>query len=403
MDLELYLRQLEELVNIDSGSKNAAGINRVADRLEQWYLELGWHVKPYFLGEETGRLLLITNRPDADHYDVMFVGHMDTVFPDGTAAKRPFRIEGDNYYGPGVGDMKNGDLAMYHVAANLLERELKGLSIAMVYNPDEEIGSRYSRDTLDMLGSRADYIFVMESAGHNGVRHCIGRKGSLTYEIEFHGKAAHSGYMFEVENASAVLEMGHYIVELMGLASREKDTTVNVGIAQGGTARNVVAEYAKIDVEMRFKSDSERLRLKKAVAEMINGAPFVEGVKAVIVSERECPPMERTDAAVRYAEHLRGLAKELGIPFEEKDRGGLSDGNHLSRCGHAIVLDGMGPHGALDHSDKEYGYIGSVEPCVRLLIRALEDMMERKLQAGRMPDAKTGCNDTLICAADERG
>ena len=119
MDLELYLKQLEELVNIDSGSHNAAGINLVADKLEEWYRELGWHVKTMDLGEKTGRMLLITNRPEATHYDVMFVGHMDTVFPDGTAAARPFRIEGDNYYGPGVGDMKNGDVAMYHIAANL--------------------------------------------------------------------------------------------------------------------------------------------------------------------------------------------------------------------------------------------------------------------------------------------
>ena len=208
MDLDLYLRQLEELVNIDSGSKNADGINQVADRLQRWYEELGWNVESIHVGEETGRVLLITNHP-SDHYDVMFVGHMDTVFPDGTAVERPFRIEGDNCYGPGVGDMKNGDVAMYHVAANLPKEALDRLNIAMVYNPDEEIGSRYSRDTLDAIGARADYIFVMESAGQNGTRHCFARKGSLGYEIEFHGKAAHSGFMFEVENASAVLEMGN--------------------------------------------------------------------------------------------------------------------------------------------------------------------------------------------------
>lgn len=373
MDLDLYLRQLEELVNIDSGSKNAAGINQVADRLEAWYRELGWNIESVSLGEETGRMLLITNRP-ADHYDVMFVGHMDTVFPDGTAKERPFRIEGDNYYGPGVGDMKNGDVAMYHVAANFPEEMSEKLNIAMVYNPDEEIGSIYSREVMDRIGSKADYIFVMESAGQNGTRHCFARKGSLGYEIEFHGKAAHSGFMFEVENASAVLEMGNYIVKLMGLASREEDTTVNVGIAQGGTARNVVADYAKISVEMRFKKDSERLRLKQAVEELVNGDPFVEGVRTKIVQAKESMPFVKTKEAEKYVEHIRGLAEELGIPFAEKDRGGLSDANHLSRSGNAIVLDGMGPHGALDHSEKEYGYIGSVKPCIRFLLRILEDL-----------------------------
>ena len=377
MDLDLYLRQLEELVNIDSGSKNADGINQVADRLQRWYEELGWNVESIHLGEETGRVLLITNHP-SDHYDVMFVGHMDTVFPDGTAVERPFRIEGDNCYGPGVGDMKNGDVAMYHVAANLPKEALDRLNIAMVYNPDEEIGSRYSRDTLDAIGARADYIFVMESAGQNGTRHCFARKGSLGYEIEFHGKAAHSGFMFEVENASAVLEMGNYIVKLMGLASREEDTTVNVGIAGGGTAGNVVADYARLQVEMRFKKDSERDRLKQTVEDMVSGTPYVEGVRTEIVRARESAPFVKTEEAKRYIAHIRGLAEELGIPFAEKDRGGLSDANHLSRCGHAIVLDGMGPHGALDHSEKEYGYIGSVEPCVRLLVRILQELASSK-------------------------
>lgn len=377
MDLDLYLRQLEELVNIDSGSKNADGINQVADRLQRWYEELGWNVESIHVGEETGRVLLITNHP-SDHYDVMFVGHMDTVFPDGTAVERPFRIEGDNCYGPGVGDMKNGDVAMYHVAANLPKEALDRLNIAMVYNSDEEIGSRYSRDTLDAIGARADYIFVMESAGQNGTRHCFARKGSLGYEIEFHGKAAHSGFMFEVENASAVLEMGNYIVKLMGLASREEDTTVNVGIAGGGTAGNVVADYARLQVEMRFKKDSERDRLKQTVEDMVSGTPYVEGVRTEIVRARESAPFVKTEEAKRYIAHIRGLAEELGIPFAEKDRGGLSDANHLSRCGHAIVLDGMGPHGALDHSEKEYGYIGSVEPCVRLLVRILQELASSK-------------------------
>lgn len=377
MDLELYLKQLETLVNIDSGSKNAAGINRVADCLEQWYRELGWNVEAISVGEETGRVLLITNRP-ADHYDVMFVGHMDTVFPDGTAKERPFRIEGENCYGPGVGDMKNGDVAMYHVAANLPKDVFDRLNIAMVYNPDEEIGSKYSREVLDSIGSRADYIFVMESAGRNGTRHCFARKGSLGYELEFHGQAAHAGFMFEVENASAILEMGHYIVNLMGLASKEEDTTVNVGIASGGTAKNVVADFAKVSVDMRFKKDSERIRLKNAVHGLVEGAPFVPGVKTVIAMEKESMPFVKTEAAAAFVERMKELAAELEIPFLEKDRGGLSDANHLSRCGNAIVLDGMGPHGALDHSEKEYGYIGSVEPCVRLLLRVLSDVAGRK-------------------------
>ena len=377
MDLNLYLKQLETLVNIDSGSRNTAGVNKVADEIESWYRGIGWHVINHGVGPEAGRLMEICNRP-ADHYDVMFVGHMDTVFPDGTAAQRPFHMDEENVYGPGVGDMKNGDTAMFHVALNTDPAVLDKLNICMLYNPDEEIGSRYSREKMDEIGKKADYIIVMESAGNKGTRHCFARKGSMGYELEFHGQAAHAGFMFSVENASAILEMGHYIVELMGLASREEDTTVNVGVVSGGTANNVVADFAKLSVEMRFKKESERIRLEQAVDKMVNGEPFVKGVRTEVVKHRSSPPMMKSEKTAAFVKRLQAMADELQIHFEEKDRGGLSDANHLSRCGDAVILDGMGPHGALDHSEKEYGYYPSAVDCVRLLCRMLEEISKDK-------------------------
>lgn len=109
-----------------------------------WYQEIGWNVER--IPADGGRQVLLITNHVSEHYDAMYIGHMDTVFPDGTAEKRPFRIEGENYYGPGVGDMKNGDLAMFHIAANLPETEKKCLNIAMVYNPDERSVDLLKRD-----------------------------------------------------------------------------------------------------------------------------------------------------------------------------------------------------------------------------------------------------------------
>ena len=375
IDLKEYLNQLETLVNIDSGSHDPEGINRVADQLEKWYRELGWHIQSHDLGPETGRLLEISNRP-AEHYDVMFVGHMDTVFPKGTVAKRPFTSDGVNVYGPGVGDMKDGDVAMLQIAKHLSKEALDTLNICMAYNPDEEIASVYSKEALDKIGARADYVYVMESCGKDQT-HCFARKGMLRYHLRFHGQAAHAGFMFERENASAVLEMGHYITALMGLASREQDTTVNVGIAQGGTAVNVVADHAEIQLEMRFWKDSERNRVEDALNALVNGKPFVPGVRVEIVDKRFVPSWSKTPEALKHIAELEELAKELEIPFNQKDRGGLSDANHLAATG-AICCDGMGPHGAMDHSEKEFSSIDSIEPSIRLLCAALERLAQKK-------------------------
>ena len=370
-----YLEQLKTLVNIESGSYDPEGINRVADQLEAWYRDLGWHIQRHHLDDRTGDLLEISNRP-ADHYDVMFVGHMDTVFPDGTVAQRPFSMDEVNAYGPGVGDMKNGDVAMYQVATHLSPEALEKLNICMAYNPDEEIGSIYSKEKLDAIGRKSDFVYVMEGAGPGG-EHCFARKGAMRYVLRFHGQAAHAGFMFEEKNASAVLEMGHYIVKLMGLASREEDTTVNVGVAKGGTATNVVADFAEIWVEMRFKKESERERLTKEIDQLLNGEPFVPGVRVEVASHTSMTAWTKTPEALAHIAHMEEIAKKLGLEFEQKDRGGLSDANHLSTTG-AICSDGMGPHGALDHSEKEYSIIDTIQPCVQLLCAVLEDLSQSK-------------------------
>ena len=114
---------------------------------------------------------------------------------------------------------------------------------------------------------------------------------------------------------------------------------------------------------------------------MVEGEPFVKGVQTVVVKHRSGPPMMKSEKTAAFVERLYKLADNLGIHFEEKDRGGGSDGNHLSRCGSdPIVLDGMGPHGALDHSEKEYGYYPSAVDCVRLLCAMLEMISNDKQQ-----------------------
>ena len=231
-------------------------------------------------------------------------------------------------------------------------------------------------EKLDEIGRKSDFVYVMEGAGPGG-EHCFARKGAMRYVLRFHGQAAHAGFMFERENASAVLEMGHYIVKLMGLASREEDTTVNVGVAKGGTATNVVADSAEIWVEMRFKKESERERLAGEVDKLLHGEPFVPGVRVEVAHYDDSPAWTKTPEALAHIAHMEEIAKKLGLEFEQKDRGGLSDANHLSTTG-AICSDGMGPHGALDHSEKEYSIIDTIQPCVQLLCAVLEDLSQSK-------------------------
>lgn len=117
MNLQSYLEDLEYLVNIDSGTENAKGVNKVADYFVQKFRDMNWDVKEIETKEGFGKCVICTNR-EADHYDLLMIGHTDTVFPNGTCRNRPFTIDGNRAYGPGVCDMKHGCLMMYYLIKN---------------------------------------------------------------------------------------------------------------------------------------------------------------------------------------------------------------------------------------------------------------------------------------------
>ncbi|MBR0138548.1 MAG: M20 family metallopeptidase [Erysipelotrichaceae bacterium] len=371
MNIERYLNELEQLVNIDCGSHNPEGITKVADKLENWYREIGWHIERHDLGPKTGPLLVISNHPNCDHYDFMLIGHMDTVFPNGTVEKRPFKKDGNIITGPGCEDMKNGDLAMLEVARTLNKEALDKLNICMCYNPDEEISSVYSKKLLDEIGSRTKVIFVMESAQEDGISHCIGRKGRLLYDIRVTGKAGHAGYIYKTDSANAIEAISHLIIEIQKLGSEERETTVNVGVVNGGTAVNVVPAEAALRVEMRFSKPEEQKRIEDSVDRMINTV-FVPGTKAEVVSKAFSPSWSQTEEGLKFIDHVAEIAEKNDLPFKTHVRGGLSDANHLSSvCD--IIMDGMGPFGKNAHSDDELTTVDSFEPCVKLLCCILED------------------------------
>jgi len=156
MDLNKYLKELEYLVNIDSGTEDVEGVTKVADFFATKFRELNWNVHEYEFGTECGKCVICTNR-EAEHYDLLMIGHLDTVFSHGTCEERPFRIEGNIAYGPGVADMKNGSLLMYYLLKDIPEEINKKLNIVAIFNPDEETGSQYSQKVYEEYARKSDY------------------------------------------------------------------------------------------------------------------------------------------------------------------------------------------------------------------------------------------------------
>ncbi len=373
LELQEFLDKLAEIVNIDSGSRDPAGITAVADVITGWFTDLGWQVKRYDLGDETGPLLQITNK-GTDKYDAVLLGHMDTVFPAGTVAERPFRVEGGRAYGPGVVDMKNGLVAMYFIAKALSAEPEKSPAVCMLFNPDEEIGSVYSKDRMIEIVANSPRLYVMEGAEGEIGLHCHASKGITSFTAVFHGQSAHAGNMLERSGASAILEAARWTETICGWVDREKQITANVGIIEGGLAANVVPDYARIRAEFRTVAMEDQQHLMEKV-EYMAAHPMTPGVTVELQNFGGRPPLVASEGTMAEIERIRKLAAPLGQEFRVHSRGGVSDANTI--CGalpQLICLDDMGPAGDNAHSPEEYLDIHSCLPNVELFTALLLDL-----------------------------
>jgi glutamate carboxypeptidase len=364
---EGYVSALRAMVNIDSGTFNRAGVNRIADLCEARFRERGWDVERFGdvrgAGPALGDTVVGTLR-GAGGARVLMVGHMDTVFDDGTASERPFSVRGDRAYGPGVSDMKGGLLSGFFAADVLREAGFDAIEhITYVCNPDEEIGSPSSSEMIRRLAAGHDAALILESGRASGAI-VSSRKGTTDYVIRIHGRAAHAGVEPD-EGRSAVIEAAHKAIEIADIHGRWPGVTCNVGVLRGGTRSNVVAEDAVLEVDVRAPELATLEEARRAI-EAVCARPATDGVTISVRAEGSHQPMEKTAASRRLVEAAVAVADELGFALSDAATGGASDGNTTSAAG-CPTLDGLGPVGGGAHGRDEWLDLESVVPRIALL------------------------------------
>lgn len=369
-----YLSELETLVNIDSGFGNPDGATAVGDYFAKRFASLGWLIERHDLRPDAGVCTVIKNRERA-HYDLMLVGHVDTVFPAGEAAKRPFRMDDRRAYGCGVFDMKQGCLAIYHVLSRLPKAVTDALDILVIYNPDEEIGSVYSAPILDSYAKMCDYAFILEAATADGAR-AIERKGLTNCHVTLRGRSGHAGYIFENDALSAVNETAYWIHALNQLHDRGTGTSVNVGVVRAGKASNIVPDEAHMEFEARYERMDEGERVRATIEQLVRHAE-ANGLGVAVEKLRATPPLTPDARTLAYAERMRRISEGLNIPFLHRKRGGISDANHIALNG-PVCVDGLAPSGGFAHSQKEYLELSSIEPSLRFVHALICDLAQQK-------------------------
>jgi glutamate carboxypeptidase len=306
---------------------------------------------------------------------VLLVGHHDTVFPLGTLAARPFTRRNGKVTGPGVFDMKGGIVLAIHAIASLAARA----GVELLVTADEEVGSGASRELIEARAAACGTALVVEPAADGGALK-TGRKGTGTFEVTVHGRAAHAGLEPE-KGVNALVEAARQVLAVAALADPARGTTVTPTVASAGTADNVVPAGATIRVDVRVTELAEAARVEAAMAAL---APVDPAARLEVDGGVNRPPMPEAATAALFAV-AREVATEAGLPVPDGTVvGGGSDGNFTAALG-VPTLDGLGVVGGGAHSDDEFVLVDRLLDRVTLLAGLIT----------RVLNARTGVHPTL--------
>jgi glutamate carboxypeptidase len=333
-----FLTTLEQLVSVDTGTGHGPGLSKVeailTDRLKA-------------LGADEAKFLLMV--------------HYDTVFPEGTVAERPFRIEGERARGPGVADAKGGLAVILHSLKLLKDAKfVRYGTITVLFNPDEEMGSRGSRDTIAELAAQQDYVFSYEPPDSDAIT--TATNGINTVFLNVKGRASHAGSAPE-EGRNAVTELAHQLVQLKDLGDPAKGTTVNWTVVKGGDKRNIIPAEAAAEGDMRYSDLSEYDRVL-ADGKRLIGNHLIPDTQVEFRIEKGRPPLAKNPGSDRLAGLAREIYAKTGRDLKPiamrfgTDAGYAYDPKNPKPA----ILETMGLVGAGLHSPEEYAELSSIAP-----------------------------------------
>jgi glutamate carboxypeptidase len=371
VDSDAILEDIRNIVEIESPSRNAAGVNRVLETIAKSFEGTGGAAcerEP--TTDSLGDILRVRCDPTRHEPGILVLSHMDTVHPVGTlASKLAYRREGDRVYGPGIYDMKGGlILAVAAFRRIAQEKRRTKLPITFLLTPDEELSSPVSRSLIEREARGQRYVLVTEPARAGG-KIVTERKGIGVFVIRTRGRPAHAGGEPD-KGRNAIVAMAEIVLAISGLNDPARGITTNVGLIVGGTARNTVAEECTIEVDLRFCDGASAGEVEARIKALKSPRPDIE---TTVTGKITRPPFVRDRAVNLMFEKAAAIAKEIGFTLQSSPRvGGGSDGNFTAAMG-IPTLDGLGVDGDGAHTNDEYMLFSSIEPRTRLL----QGLMER--------------------------
>lgn len=368
------LSLLQDLVNLDSGTGDVEGGARVLEVLEPRLRAIGAEVRHVAAAAPGLPDALIATLHGRGRARILLIGHIDTVFAPGVAKARPFRVDGDRAYGPGVGDEKGG--VVVGVAALTILHRLnydKFGDITLLLDNSEEKGSPGAVGLIHDLARHSDVELNLEP-GDPPDALTVWRKGATTIKIAVKGRAAHAGIAPQ-NGRNAATELVNQITALSGRFPTSGDqTTVNLTLMKAGSRDNIIPEDAEAVFNVRFRS-AQDFEAVLAAAEAAAKAPKVPDTVLTVSHAEAFPPLTTDAGTRRLAERASAIYAELSRPIALSGNGGASE-SALAQADGIPALDGLGLVGGDFHTDKEWVDLSTLTPRTYLLTRLLMSLSE---------------------------
>ncbi len=359
---------LTTLVNYETFTSSKPDVDRLGAFMEDQFRSLGAASVTRIPQEKVGDFLLAKWNENAPGKPIMFLIHIDTVWPIGTLAERPPRIEEGRLYGPGAIDMKGGITIVLSVLRGLRElNQMPNRPIWVLMTSDEEVGSVHSEQIICDTARQSGLVLVMEPATIDEALK-TSRKGVATFTVEAVGRPAHAGNAPE-KGINAIVELAYQTLKLQEMNDLRNGTSVSVTMVNGGSATNVIPAHASISVDTRTLTVAAFHELR----EKINGLePYVPGAKLTVHEGHGRGPMERNAQMIADFQQVKAIGESLGLSVYEDSSGGGSDGNFTAMLG-ISTLDGLGPQGDGLHALHEHVVLASLPRRSTLISGMLRD------------------------------
>lgn len=367
-----YLQTLKQLVDVDTGTGQAPGLKSVSQLLVQRLKALGAEVRTQSASPSAGDNIVGTFKGTGSRSFLLMV-HYDTVFLPGTAAKRPFRVEGERAYGPGVADAKGGVAMILHALKLLQDERFDGFgTVTVLFNPDEETGSSGSKALIAELAREHDYVFSYEPPDTDAVTVATNGINGLLLEVK--GKSSHAGSAPEA-GRNAAIELAHQLLQLKDLGDPSKGTTVNWTMLRAGDKRNIIPDSATAEADMRYSDPSESERVL-ADAQRLIRQPLIEGTETQVRLDKGRPPLAKNAGSQSLADTAQALYKQIDRRIEAIAMRFGTDAGYAYVPGSArpAVLETLGVVGAGLHAENEYIELSSIAPRLYLSVAMIRQL-----------------------------